>query len=61
MVKRLLKAKDLSDILGCGKTKAYQLMNSRTFPSIRIGKNLYVDEEKLSQWLDRYTYKTYVI
>ncbi len=48
----LLKAKDLQQILSVGRDKAYALMKSDDFPSIKIGRDYYVTEENLRLWLE---------
>ena len=50
---------DIREIFQIGRTKAYQLMVSDGFPSFRLNKKLYVSSEKLSDWIDKNTRKTY--
>ena len=61
VINKLLKAKDISNIIGCGINKAYAIMNSDSFPTITIGRNKYVYEEKFKEWLDSYSYKEFIV
>ncbi len=61
MMEKLLRVKDIEEIFGCGRNKAYELMKSPGFPAIRIGKNLYVSKEELEKWLEDYTGKEYYL
>ena len=47
-----LNAKKLSEVLGISISSAYELMNEKGFPSIRIGKRLVVPKENLRQWTE---------
>lgn len=49
----LYTAKDLQNIFKCGRKKAYQIMNLRTFPSFRIDSLLYVEKTELEKWVAR--------
>lgn len=53
MNKDMLTVKDLQDKLGCGRNKVYQLLASKTLPSIRIGKQYYIPIEEYSRWVNR--------
>ena len=52
--------KDLQIQLKIGRDRAYALMHSKGFPSIKIGSRYYVTQTALDAWLERYEYKTYV-
>lgn len=58
---KLLKVKDVKEILGCGIHRAYQIVNQKDFPKIRIGKRVYIPEEEFKRWIKNYTYKEYVL
>lgn len=47
----VLKVKDLQLALGIGAEKAYALMHSIDFPSMKIGKTYFVTREKFDDWL----------
>ena len=53
----LLTVIELRNKLGIGRDKAYALMRSSAFPSIKLGKQYYVTEEALKNWLHRMEYK----
>ncbi len=57
----MLTTKELQKTLHIGRDRAYALMRSNAFPSIRIGARYYVTEEALNEWLRRYAYKTFEI
>lgn len=56
-----LTVTDLCDILKIGKSQAYALMNSKAFPSYRLGNKLYVTDDALSDWLKKIQGKNVVI
>lgn len=58
---RLLTYKDLQTILHVGKGRAYELLKSDCFPTIRINNRMYVNSRHLQQWLDTYKNKTYLL
>ena len=37
-------AKDIQEILGCGRKQVYEIMHIRDFPSFQIGNKLYVEK-----------------
>ena len=47
-----LCAADLAKVLGISRAMAYELMHSKSFPSIKIGKRLTVPKDKLIEWMD---------
>lgn len=59
--KILLKVNDLQELLGIGKDKAYSLMRSKSFPSMKLGGNYYVSREALNKWISDYERKTFVL
>jgi len=48
----LYTKKDIQNIFQLGRDKTYQLMNSRGFPTIKIGKTSYVPKDKLEKWIN---------
>lgn len=54
---QVLCVKDLMECLHIGKDKAYNLMRSRSFPSMQIGKTYIVTLENFNQWLNDNTGK----
>lgn len=49
----VLTVKEVSSMLKIGKNKAYQLMNSKAFPSFKIGNKLLITDEALYEWLQK--------
>ena len=56
----LYTVNDIQSIFGIGRTKAYMLMSSDGFPSIRLNKKLLVEKGKLAKWIDKNSGKTYI-
>ena len=48
----ILGIKDLMDCMKIGRDKAYSLMKSKSFPSMKIGKTYIVTSANLNRWLD---------
>lgn len=53
---RLLDVKDLMQLMKIGRDKAYNLMRSKSFPSIRIGKSYRVSEDAYNRWASENQY-----
>lgn len=51
--------KDIQNILSLGRTKAYELMRSDGFPSVKLNNRLYVSKENFEKWFNKQTNKTY--
>ena len=49
----MLNASEISKVLGISKAKAYELMNSKEFPTLRIGKRMMVSKEQLIHWINK--------
>jgi len=58
---RILKPKDVKEILGCSMTTTYSIINQKDFPKIIIGKRAYINPKALEDWISKYTFKTYVL
>ena len=56
---KMIDVKTMQGILGIGRDKAYNLMHSKGFPSIKLGGRYYVEEAALNEWLCRYRFKEY--
>lgn len=56
--RRTLTPKELQAELGIGRSKAYELVNSKGFPSFRIGKKVLINREGLNLWLKEQEGKT---
>lgn len=57
----MLTVKDLQVMFKIGRDKAYALMRSKGFPSIKIGGRYYVTQKALDEWLEKYAYKSYIL
>ena len=51
----VLNANQLAAALGISRAGAYQLLNTGTFPTLRIGKRLLVPKDKLIDWIKQNT------
>ena len=50
-----LNAEQVASVLGLSRAKAYELMHSKGFPTLVIGKRLIVPKDKLLCWIDQQT------
>ena len=57
---RLLTAQDLQYIFSIGKNRAYELLNSKAFPTIQIGCRKYVSWNALQKWIETYSGRKYI-
>ena len=57
----MLTVKDLQELLKIGRDKAYSLMHSKSFPSMRLGRKYYFQEQALQEWLVKNRYKTVIL
>ena len=51
----MLNAAGLSRALGISRAGAYNLLNRRDFPTLRIGKRVLAPKEKVVEWINRNT------
>ena len=51
----VLNANQLAAALGISRAGAYQLLNTGTFPTLRIGSRMVVPKEKFIQWVEKHT------
>jgi len=49
----MLNANHLAGILGISRAGAYELMHSKGFPILRIGKRMMVEKDHLVCWIDQ--------
>lgn len=47
-----LSAEDVAQVLGVSRAQAYNLMRSKGFPTLKIGKRMTVPKNKLIEWID---------
>lgn len=50
----VLTVSELASTLKIGKSRAYELVNQKDFPSFRIGKNIRVSKADLEDWMSKY-------
>lgn len=58
---RLLTVKDLQYIFSISRNHAYELLNSKAFPTLQIGRRKYVSWEALQKWISTYTGGQYLL
>lgn len=61
VVPRVMSAPEVAEYLGISKQGAYNLMNSASFPTLRVGKRLLVSTDKFLEWIDAHSDNTNVI
>ena len=49
--KLLLKASEVAEMTGLGKSKTYELLAAGEIPSVRIGRAVRVPVDQLQQWI----------
>jgi excisionase family DNA binding protein len=54
---KFISLNELQEILGIGRTKAYDLVASGELPAVRIGRSIRVDRRDLTDWLERQKYQ----
>ena len=57
----LLTTDQLRERLGISREVAYRLMRCKSFPSMRLGRRFYVDEDKLKVWIEKSAYKDVIL
>ena len=50
--KKLITVKEFIEEYGIGTNKAYEIVNSKGFPVIRIGKKILIIRNKVDEWLN---------
>lgn len=53
MDRLLLRAADVANLLGLGRSKVYELMAAGQLPTIRIGHSVRVPAQALEEWVAR--------
>lgn len=51
--------KDIERIFCLSRTKAYQLVNSSGFPTLRLNNRILIPSDKLNTWINKQCGKTY--
>ena len=57
----MYNVKDITKIFNCGITHAYELVNSKGFPSIKVGGRFLVERTALEKWMEKHQGKTFLI
>lgn len=52
-----LSAELVAMMLGISRSGAYELMHSKGFPSLRVGRRIVVPRDKLIEWMERQSAK----
>jgi excisionase family DNA binding protein len=52
---RLLKAHEVAQLLGLGRTKVYEMLSTGELPVVRIGTAVRVPRKALTAWIDEQT------
>ncbi len=52
MENRFLTPEETAKYLNVPRSKVYELVHAKSFPSLKIGKNWRVDGTKLDKWID---------
>lgn len=50
--KRTYTVDEIQDILGIGRSSAYNLVKQKVFPSVRIGRVIRIPAKPFDDWLD---------
>jgi excisionase family DNA binding protein len=53
MDKLMLRVPEAAELLGLGRAKAYQLVQSGELPSIKIGRSVRIPVAALRAWVER--------
>jgi excisionase family DNA binding protein len=51
-----LEASDIAKLLNISKANAYQLLHSKSFPSVQVGRRLIVPKPAFIKWLENPLY-----
>jgi excisionase family DNA binding protein len=50
--KKLITVKEFVSEYGIGTNKAYEIVNSKGFPVIRLGKKILIIRDRIDEWLE---------
>lgn len=51
----MLNADTIAQTLGISRAGAYELMHSKGFPTLRIGKRMMVSKEHFIEWIEKHS------
>lgn len=60
-LEKMLRVTDICEHLGMSRCKAYNLVQSKGFPKIRIGHNYFIPEKAYEEWLVNNIKKTIIL
>ena len=49
----MLNAQQIAEMLGLSRAGAYELLHSKGFPTLKVGKRLMVSKENFISWINR--------
>ena len=49
----MLNAQQIAETLGLSRAGAYELLHSKGFPTLKVGKRLMVSKENFISWINR--------
>lgn len=55
MEKLLLKPAEVAEVLGIGRSRAYQLIGSGRLPTVVVGSSVRVPADALNRWIEEHT------
>lgn len=59
--KQFYTVTEIRDILTIGTNKAYNLVKSEGFPSIKIGRKYLVPKDAFDKWVENYLYHEFLL
>jgi len=57
----MMTVKDVKNVLGCGINRAYEIVQQRDFPKMKIGSRYYICPDEFEKWLKSYTRKEFIL
>lgn len=52
-MEKLLTVGELQKYLQVGRSKAYEIVNLKDFPAIRLGKSIRIPQDQLDEWIEK--------
>lgn len=60
-INKVYLVEDVMECLGIGKSKAYELFRSASFPSTKLGRTYFITAANFEKWLERYAGKEFIL
>ncbi|MGK2858192.1 MAG: helix-turn-helix transcriptional regulator [Thermoanaerobaculia bacterium] len=51
--KKLLRPKEVMEVIGLGRSKLYELMSAGELPVVRIGRAVRIPADAIDEWIGR--------